>query len=221
MRAGQLLVLAPGQVHTNYAHQPGQPWQYRSFYLAPAFLQALAPTGYGLPVFPQRLLNDPLLFARLRQVHRQLEVAGPSTQVIGELEHALTQLIGRHSRSNLSAPAPEPMLGYVSQLLLRTDQPEVGRLTVTELAAEGGMSRFQFTRAFALATGLSPLAYLTQRRLSRAKQLLQQGATPVFAALETGFFDQSHFSRHFKRVMGATPGQYRALACTNVQDRVG
>lgn len=221
VRAGQLLILAPGQVHTNYAHQRGQPWQYRSFYLAPAFLQALAPAGSGLPVFPHRLLDDPVVFARLRQVHQQLEMGGYSPQALGDLEHALTQLLSRHSRPNLAPPLPEPTLVDLPPLLRRIDQPGADRLTVTELAAEAGLSRFQFTRAFARATGLSPLAYLTQQRLGRAKQLLRQGASPVVAALETGFFDQSHFSRHFKRVVGVTPGQYRALACTNVQDRAG
>ncbi len=221
VRAGQLLILAPGQVHANYAHQRGQPWQYRSFYLAPAFMQVLAPAGYGLPVFPHRLLDDPVVFAQLRRVHQQLETGGYSTRAIGDLEQALTQLLCRHSRPNLLLPAPEPKLVGLPQLLLRIDQPGADRLTVAELAAEAGLSRFQFTRAFALATGLSPLAYFTQQRLSQAKLLLRQGASPVVAALETGFFDQSHFSRHFKRVVGVTPGQYRALTCTNVQDRAG
>ena len=221
VRAGHLLVLAPGQVHTNYARQRGQPWQYRSFYLVPDFLQALAPAGYGQPVFPQRLLDDPVIFARLRQAHQQLEVEGYSAQAIGDLEQALMQLLHRHSQPGLSFSTTEPPGLWLPQLLTRIDQPEVGRLTVAELAAEAGMSRFQFTRGFALATGLTPLAYLLQQRLGRAKQLLRQGASPVVAALETGFFDQSHFARHFKRVVGATPGQYRALACTNVQDRAG
>src|SRR5205823_4389779 len=55
---GQILVIAPGEVHTNYAHRPHQAWQYRSLYIAPSLLAALAPVSWETLEFPTKLLED-------------------------------------------------------------------------------------------------------------------------------------------------------------------
>ena len=51
-------------------------------------------------------------------------------------------------------------------------------------------------------------SHLTQIRIERAKTLLTRGWPVAHVAVETGFFDQSHFTRRFKRIVGVTPGQY-------------
>ena len=65
-----------------------------------------------------------------------------------------------------------------------------------------------FTRLFKEATGLPPHQYVILRRVERAKQFLQAGTdlSLTEVALRAGFSDQSHFSRHFKRFVGVTPG---------------
>ena len=65
-----------------------------------------------------------------------------------------------------------------------------------------------------LATGLPPHQYVILRRVERARQLLQAGTDLSLAevALHAGFSDQSQFSHHFKRVVGVTPGHFRAPA---------
>jgi AraC-like DNA-binding protein len=63
-------------------------------------------------------------------------------------------------------------------------------------------------RTFRRDVGLSPHAYLTQIRVEAAKKLLSEGASIVDVASDIGFTDQSHFTRHFKRITGVTPGQY-------------
>ena len=70
------------------------------------------------------------------------------------------------------------------------------------------------TRQFKAATGLPPHQYVILRRVERAKRLLQAGTDLSLAevALGTGFCDQSQFSRHFKRLVGVTPGQFRTPA---------
>ena len=65
-----------------------------------------------------------------------------------------------------------------------------------------------------LATGLPPHQYVIARRVERARQLLQAGTNLSLAevALRAGFSDQSHFCRHFKRLVGVTPGRFRTPA---------
>ena len=89
------------------------------------------------------------------------------------------------------------------------EAPEV-LTTLAELAVLSGVSRFQLLRGFARETGVTPHAYLLQRRVRLARQLLATGHAPADAALEAGFADQSHMTRAFRRQFGITPARYRA-----------
>jgi AraC-like DNA-binding protein len=83
-------------------------------------------------------------------------------------------------------------------------------VSLAELAALSGVSRFQLLRGFAREVGITPHAYLVQRRVRLARQLLAKGQTPVQAAMQAGFADQSHMTRAFVRQIGVTPSRYQA-----------
>jgi len=80
--------------------------------------------------------------------------------------------------------------------------------SLTELAAHVGLSPWHFLREFKKHTGLPPHSWLIQIRLRYARQLLKQGESIVQTAQNSGFSDQSHLNRHFKKAMGVTPAQY-------------
>jgi AraC family transcriptional regulator len=83
-------------------------------------------------------------------------------------------------------------------------------ITVADLAEAACFSLFHFARAFHLATGKPPHAYLSERRLDRAKQLLaHSNATLVDIALTCRFSGQANFTKAFKRAVGVSPGRYR------------
>ena len=85
--------------------------------------------------------------------------------------------------------------------------------TLEQLAAVAGLSVYHFARQFKVATGLPPHEYVIARRVERAKQFLQGGDLSLAeVAAQAGFSDQSQFSRHFKRLIGVTPGQFRMSA---------
>lgn len=83
-------------------------------------------------------------------------------------------------------------------------------VSLTELAALAGVSRFQFLRAFTGEIGTTPHAYLIQRRVCIARQLFAAGEIPAQAAISAGFADQSHMTRAFVHYLGITPARYRA-----------
>ena len=72
------------------------------------------------------------------------------------------------------------------------------------------MSTYHCAHQFKRATGLPPYQYVITRRVERAQQLLREGDLSLAEiAARAGFSDQSHFSRHFKRLVGVTPRQFR------------
>jgi AraC-like DNA-binding protein len=82
-------------------------------------------------------------------------------------------------------------------------------LSADDLAAAVGLSRFQVTRRFQLAYGMPPSAYLRQVRLRDARRRLATGEAIGTAAVSSGFADQSHLTRWFRRTYGITPGVYQ------------
>ena len=83
-------------------------------------------------------------------------------------------------------------------------------ISVANLAEAACFSLFHFVRAFHLAMGRPPHAYLSERRLDRAKQLLVYSKTSlVDISLICRFSGQANFTKAFTRAMGVSPGRYR------------
>lgn len=98
----------------------------------------------------------------------------------------------------------------IHQVKERIDDDPVGYHPLEDLARVCGTSRFKTLRCFTALTGLTPHAYIIQRRLELAKALIRSGTGLAEAGSEAGFADQSHFHRAFVRRFGMTPGVYAA-----------
>ncbi|KJL18067.1 transcriptional activator FtrA [Microbacterium foliorum] len=81
-------------------------------------------------------------------------------------------------------------------------RPSTGRLRCS------GVHPSHLTRAFTQSYGLAPHQYVLSRRIDLARRMLVEGASPASAAAHAGFFDQAHLTRHFRRVLGTTPGAF-------------
>jgi AraC-like DNA-binding protein len=80
-----------------------------------------------------------------------------------------------------------------------------------ELEAVTGLDRFALARHFRAAFATSPHRYLLMRRLQQARAMIGPGGSLSDVAAATGFADQSHLNRHFKKAYGMTPGQWASL----------
>lgn len=88
---------------------------------------------------------------------------------------------------------------------------EEGRVALRNVAQHVGMSYFHFSRAFKHSMGMTPTNYIAERRIERAKKLLEETELPISeVALRAGFSSQSHFTTAFRRFAGATPKVFRA-----------
>lgn len=83
-------------------------------------------------------------------------------------------------------------------------------INLDDLAGLVGLTRFSLAKQFRQRVGVSPYRYVCQVRVRQAKAMMEQGQRPTEIASEVGFFDQSHLARHFKRLCGMTPRQYRS-----------
>lgn len=82
-------------------------------------------------------------------------------------------------------------------------------ISLNDLAERFDCTPFHLIRFFKKESGLTPYAYLLRLRLERARELISQGRPLVDTALETGFADQSHLTRHFKALYGIPPGEFK------------
>jgi len=84
------------------------------------------------------------------------------------------------------------------------------QLQIDELAAIAHLSQGHFTRAFRQSLGIAPCGYIKLRRVAVASERIRGADLPLGQiALETGFADQSHFTRSFANQMGETPSEFR------------
>lgn len=199
--AGDVITVNPGEVHDGAPlADGGRRWTI--LYLPPALVMAaaddIAPGTGARFEFSQPVYR---LFP-LAQRLRGLVAAGGET---GAEEEGLLALL-----APLLRPESRP-LGTPRALLRVRDwidaEPEAD-VPLAELAAQASLSRFQLVRSFARLTGLTPHAYRLQRRVQAARRLILDGTPLADAAAASGFADQSHMTRLFRRVYGLSPGAF-------------
>lgn len=222
---GAVVLVNPEVVHTGQAGIPDG-WTYRVFYPE---VQVLADIAADLgwprpPSFPQAVIADPGSAGLLRAAHIAAE-HGDQLASSTLLRTALGGMLAAHGvPARASGPGPARLgragsgrggsgrggsgraVEQVRELLnSRLADPP----SLDELAVVTGLSPFALVRAFRAETGLPPHAYLNQVRVRRARRLLDRGLAPAEVAAHTGFADQAHLTRHFKRVVGVPPGAYQ------------
>ncbi|MGW0826566.1 AraC family transcriptional regulator [Streptomyces sp. NPDC002845] len=158
-------------------------------------------------------LRDPVLRRRVGQLHTVL--ARPGDELEAESRLAL---IGERLRGHLW-PRGDAVRGPCSgnRLLARRlrellDERVTQGVSLDEAAALVHAHPTHLVRAFSGAFGIAPHQYLMSRRVERARRMLLEGGRPVEVATATGFYDQAHLSRHFKRLVGVPPGRYARAA---------
>lgn len=217
-RTNDAIMVNPGEVHDGSPlDERGRAW--RMLYFEPALLDDVAhELAAECPgVAPRRIelthpvAHDPALKARFEQLFLvSVTLAGVGDALARET--ALLQMLGHLGRhhTTLAYASSREVAGPIARAKARIDDDPAAQLTLAELAAEAGMSRFQLLRSFAQQMGLPPHAYRMQRRVVLARQWIARGATLADAAAAAGFADQSHMTRAFVRLLGVSPATYAA-----------
>jgi AraC-like DNA-binding protein len=206
---GSVVVLDPDEIHTGHTAAGAPGWQYRMLYPSVELVSKASNwPDRGTITFPNPVIADPELAAAIRAMHRNAEAHAPSLGAEAELISLLTAATERHAVGARRRRIP---IDHRGARLTREyiDAHYARNISLTELSAVADLSPFHLNRVFRSVIGLPPHRYLEQVRVRKARELLVGGLPLSQVALESGFTDQSHFTRHFKRHLGVTPGQYR------------
>lgn len=206
--AGTIILLNPGETHAP-APAGSSGWSFRMFYLDGTLFESLTQSiaAHGLR-FRQPFVQDNLLASSLLRLHLELEYPGEKLRFESQLLSIFSHLTERHS--TMQAPRAKPESDNASIDLARQylEANYNRNPSLKELAGLSSFSASHFLRTFRETVGLTPHAYMTQLRIERAAALLRMGIPPIEVAVRTGFVDQSHLTRQFKRIFGITPGRY-------------
>ncbi|PRY64010.1 AraC-like DNA-binding protein [Vreelandella songnenensis] len=211
IRAGDLVLMNPHWVH---ACNPvsGEAWAYLMLYVDTPWLTELRFKA-GLLSSPDWLdfttavVSEPRLYANYQHMAACLlsqqstaEKQATLVNYLLEVMHALEPASDSETRR-----IPEGLQAVADYLNTHAGCD----ISLEQLCRFSGYSTGHLIRAFKQHYGLTPHAYLINRRVQLGQHELKQGKTIAAAALDAGFNDQPHFQRTFKRLVAATPNQYR------------
>jgi AraC-like DNA-binding protein len=210
--AGDLITVNPGEVHDG-APIGGAPRAWRMLYLPPPLAGAVAADlseGRGGDyTFHDPVARHAALAACFQRLYAAVTAGGTGDAPKLLREQLLLELL-QGLQDNGSPRRPAHATAAIARARAMIDDAPAAAVSLAELAGVAGLGRFQLVRQFAQATGLTPHAYLIQRRIEAARVLLARGSALADAAAASGFADQSHMTRIFIRTYGITPGAYAA-----------
>ncbi|WP_070964406.1 AraC family transcriptional regulator [Vibrio sonorensis] len=204
-----VVCINPGEIHTGFAGSD-QGWTYRMFYFDPELIRTFFDKDEMLlePTIDQAILSDGDIFEELVRLHIALE--GNTFEIAKQtlLTQAFDKLFRRYGQlpKHKLRETTDQFAAKVARQYLHDHWQE--NISLDELEPITGVSKFQLIRSFKACYGFTPHQYLILLKIQRARYMLQQGESCVDTSLSCGFFDQSHFSRNFKKVYGVTPGNY-------------
>lgn len=112
-------------------------------------------------------------------------------------------------RKNWQHPSENILKQKIGKVVLYMDDHLAETFTLDELAEEINLSKYQLIRGFQKEKGITPWKFLIQKRIEHVKELLEKGMSPGQAAVESGFYDQSHMNKAFREYTGQTPREYQ------------
>ncbi len=211
IQKGNVLLFNPGDNHA-CVQSDGGTLDYRGFNIPKEVMLDLVEEVTGkraLPGFSQNVIYDEEVTCYMRPLH---ELVMKGSREFGKEESLLllvSLLIQKYGQPFESCIPECP--DEIEKACAFMEEHYNQRIYLAEIARCAGLSKSTLLRAFTKSKGVTPYSYLENIRIGKAKKLLEQGVSPIEAALQTGFSDQSHFTNYWSRFIGLPPGIYREI----------
>lgn len=209
---GDIVLINPGEVHACNPESDIE-WAYKMFFIDNALIQKTADELLGTTsedlIFKPALVKNRSLSRSLHTLYSSILQSDTTLEKDFLILDILSQLILRYSshRPLLQLPRRAFKGTQKAYEYLMDHLPE--NISLHDLASVSGLSRYHLLRVFQRRFGLPPHAFQIQKRITKAKKQLAQNIPPAQIAYDLGFTDQSHFTKRFKSIVGATPSQYQ------------
>lgn len=208
---GNVVLFNPGDNHSCVQSDDGT-LDYRGFNISKEVMLDLAEEVTGkreLPGFSRNVVYDEEVTCYLRPLHEMVMNGSVEFEKEEDLLLLLSLLIQKYGQPFESC-IPE-CRDEIDRACAFINQHFAEHIYLDQICRHVGLSKSTLLRAFTKSKGVTPYRYLENIRIGAAKKLLEQGAAPIDAALQTGFSDQSHFTNYFNSFIGLAPGIYRDI----------
>jgi AraC-like DNA-binding protein len=208
---GGLILINPDTVHTGEAVD-ARGFELRSIYPTIDHLQMAAYelTGHhqALPFFKSVRVDDHRAIQGVLSLHKAIMQGASTLEYESLFVSTLAQLIRSYADISYAEQKTGNEKKAIRQVRQYIEEYFARGVSLSELAAQAALSPYYLLRVFRATVGMPPHEYLESVRIRHAQQLIENGRPLAEVAAEVGFSSQSHMTRRFKKIIGATPGQY-------------
>ena len=213
---GSIVISHPNEVHFNKLVQ-STAVSFSTFYISEDIMSYIS--CHDQSSFQNKVIEDPQLSNQLKSLVQFVDSKRAKKDFNTEFHNAfvkfISNLTSKHGQNSKKySQEPDAHFQTIKQHILRNLD---SKINLTGLAKIVDMSKFQFVRWFKIHAGITPFEYILIMRVLKGKRLIQDGIPLVDASINSGFYDQSHFSNYFKKYIGMSPNAYRH-ACNIFQD---
>ncbi len=208
---GSTVIINPETVHSCNP-KSGTNWSYKMLFVEPDWLIQLQTSITGKEYnefhpFQQNHSRCPTLYQNFQSL-TQVLIENESSLLVEE--SAITFFSTLFINDLKAIPSHKTIPKQATHLAYQYISDNVDKnMSISEIAKESGLSDFYLIHSFKKQYGITPHAYQMMMKINKAKDLLKKGNDIASIATDLGFTDQSHFHRHFKSIVAATPKQYK------------
>jgi AraC-like DNA-binding protein len=212
---GGLILINRDTVHTGEGVDD-QGFELRSLYPTTSHMQMAVYelTGHhqALPFFKDVRVDHHWATHSVLSLHKAMMQGASSLECESLFISTLTKLIKSYADLSYAEQKPGCEKKAIQQARQYIEEYFARGVSLNELAAQVALSPYYLLRVFRATVGMPPHEYLESVRIRHAQQLIENGRPLAEVAAEVGFSSQSHMTRRFKKIIGATPGQYAEQA---------
>ena len=203
--AGTITITNPGEIHATVCDNKAGS-SFFTFYVSPDAFKI--PGNKKRVFFEEKIIDDENLFRQFYKLSQNFDEPGFNTEKI--LLETLQQLVNEYATASSES---DKRIDLFRQFL---EEDTMEKFSLETTARQFGLDKYKFLRLFKQCTGLTPNNYIILKRIEQSKSLLQTDEDLLGIAIRTGFYDATHFCKHFKRITGVTPMAYQSAMCCNI-----
>jgi len=199
---GSILITNPLEIHSNPC-ESDEFASFFTFYVSPDFFRRAA-SGQNA-FFRDNVIYDAMLFDKLHKIALQIENDSNGENLEYELNATLNELSFKYAFTDTDQSNLINNNSLFEEYLANED---FEKFSLDQSAKQFGIDKFKFLRLFKSQTGLTPNNYVILKRIEKSKEMLYSGHDLLGTAIDLGFYDIPHFSKHFKKFTGIAPSVY-------------